>query len=200
MGWLSAVPRGSGPVARGRRLRTGGLLAGGTAAVVIGIVGCTNVTGGTAAVDAKDVPAYRTSVAASASASAATSSARESERLQSVTTEAVHSTCEALSTSSADAIDTVNAYVSAFNEGGGDVAATEGPAVDALNKSADSVAASMTPALPQPLSDALNAWVDAARAVAKAITGHASPGEFNNVINQLNDTRSNSLRLCDAAY
>jgi len=83
---------------------------------------------------------------------------------------------------------------------GGNVAATEGPAVDALNKSADLVESSLTDALPQELRDAFNAWIDAARAVAGAITGRASAADFNNAIDQLNDSRSNALRLCDASY
>jgi hypothetical protein len=181
-------------------MRIGALVVGSVAALLMAIVGCTSVTGGTPVVDAKDVPAYRTSLSASVSASAATSSVRESERQASLTTEAVHSTCELLSTSSADAIDTVNAFVTAFNVDGGNVAATEGPAVDALNKSADLVESSLTDALPQELRDAFVAWIDAARAVAGAITGRASASDFNNAIDQLNDSRSNALRLCDASY
>ena len=181
-------------------MRIGALVVGSVAALLMVIVGCTSVTGGTPVVDAKDVPAYRTSLSASVSASAATSSVRESERQASLTTEAVHSTCESLSTSSADAIDTVNAFVTAFNADGGNVAATEGPAVDSLNKSADLVESSLTDALPQELRDAFNAWIDAARAVAGAITGRASAADFNNAIDQLNDSRSNALRLCDASY
>ncbi len=79
----------------------------------------------------------------SLSESAASSSARESERQASETTKAMHDTCETLSTTSADAIDAVNAYVDAFNKGAGNVDATEGPAVDALNQSADAVEGSI---------------------------------------------------------
>ncbi len=183
-----------------RRLRIGGLLVGSAAAVLAGVVGCTTVTGGEPAVNAGDAPAYRTSVSVSVSESAASSSARESERQASLTTQAMHDTCETLSTSSADAIDAVNAYVSAFNQGAADVAATEGPAVDALNQSADAVAGSMTAAIPQELTDAFTSWVDGARATAKAISAHAPPGEFNKTIKDLNDTRSNALSLCDATY
>jgi hypothetical protein len=183
-----------------RGLRIGGLLVGSAAAVIAGVVGCTSVTGGQPGVNARDAPAYRTSMSVSVSESAASSSARESERQASLTTQAMHDTCETLSTSSADAIDAVNAYVSAFNQGAADVAATEGPAVDALNKSADAVAGSMTDAIPPELKDAFKNWVDGARTTAKAIIGHAGPGEFNKTIQDLNDTRSNALSLCDATY
>ncbi len=75
-------------------------------------------------------------MSSSAAASAATSSMRESERQQSVTIEAIHTACETLSTSSADAIDTVNTFVEVVN-GEGDPVATKGPAADSLHHSAD---------------------------------------------------------------
>jgi len=183
-----------------RGLRIGGLLVGSAAAVMAAVVGCTTVTGGHGGVNAGDAPAYRTSMSVSVSQSAASSSARESERQASLTTQAMHDTCETLSTSSADAIDAVNAYVSAFNGNAPDLTATEGPAVDALNKSADAVAASVTDAIPDELKAAFKDWVDGARATASAIIGHAGPGEFNSTIQSLNDTRSNALSLCDATY
>jgi len=180
-------------------LRIGGLLVGSAAAVAmgltVGLAGCTSVTGGSPTVGAGEGQLYRASI----SASVASSSARESERQASSTTKAVHTTCETLSTTSADAIDAVNAYVHAFNQGGS-VGDTEGPAVDSLNQSADAVEGSITDAIPQDLKDAFNAWVDGARATASAITGHASPGEFNQTIGQLNDNRSTALKLCDATY
>ncbi len=201
-----------------RAYRLGGLVAGSAAAVLLAVAGCTTVTGGKGTVNAADAPAYRTSMSVSASESAASSSARESQRQASLTTQAMHDTCETLSTTSADAIDLVNAYVDAFNEGGTNVtstegpaidalnkggtnvAATEGPAVDALNHSADSVAASMTDVIPTEMRDAFDAWVDGARATAKAIAGRASPGEFNDAVDSLNSTRSTALKLCDATY
>ena len=82
----------------------------------------------------------------------------------------------------------------------GSVDATEGPAVDALNQSADAVEGSMTDIIPPELKDALTSWIDGARATAKAITGKAPAGEFNQTIGDLNDTRSNALSLCDATY
>jgi hypothetical protein len=183
-----------------RGLRVGGLLAGSAAVVMMTVVGCTTVSDGTATVNAGDAPAYRTSVSVSLSESAVSSSARESERQASETTKAMHDTCETLSTTSADAIDAVNTYVDAFNKSAGSVDATEGPAVDALNQSADAVEGSMTDIIPPELKDALTQWVDGARATAKAITGKAPAGEFNQTIGDLNDTRSNALSLCDATY
>jgi hypothetical protein len=183
-----------------RGLRVGGLLAGSAAVVMMTVVGCTTVSDGTATVNAGDAPAYRTSVSVSLSESAASSSARESERQASETTKAMHDTCETLSTTSADAIDAVNTYVDAFNKGAGNVDAAEGPAVDALNQSADAVEGSLTDTIPPELKDALTKWIDGARATAKAITGKAPAGEFNQTIGDLNDTRSNALSLCDATY
>lgn len=190
-----------------RRLRLsgelGGPLAGGcalVALVAIGTAGCTAVTGGDATVNASDAPVYRTSVSVSSSQSVASSSARESERQASLTTQAVHTTCETLATTSADAIDAVNAYVTAFNREGGDMASTEGPAVDALEQSAEAVDGSITDIVPMDLRDAFTAWVDNAHETADAITKHAAPGQFNQIIGALNDARSKALRLCDATY
>ena len=183
-----------------RRLRIGGLLVGSAAVVSAVVVGCTSVTGGQPGANARDAPAFRTSMSVSVSESAASSSARESERQASLTTKAMHDTCETLSTSSADAIDAVNAYVSAFNSNSPDMASTEGPAVDALNKSADAVAGSVTDAIPDELKAAFQDWIDGAHRTADAITGHAGPSEFNSTIQSLNDTRSNALSLCDATY
>ena len=59
---------------------------GSLAAAAMIIVGCTSVTEGTAKVDAADAPVYRASVSASIEESAASSSARESERQESLTT------------------------------------------------------------------------------------------------------------------
>lgn len=166
----------------------------------MGAVGCTTVTGGDATVNAGDAPAYRTSVSISSSQSAASSSARESERQASMTTQAVHDTCETLSTTSADAIDAVNAYVDAFNAEGGDVLRTEGPAVDGLNQSADAVESSISDIVPDEVRMAFEDWIDGARATADAIIGKASPSEFNKVVGDLNDARSAALELCDATY
>ncbi|MEO3761455.1 hypothetical protein ABGB19_24645 [Mycobacterium sp. B14F4] len=164
------------------------------------VVGCSSVTEGTGKVDAAEAPVYRASVSASIEESIASSSARESERQASLTTEAIHSSCETLSSSSVDAITAVNAYVDAFNASAADATAKARPAVDALNQSADLVARSVTDPLTPELRDALNGWVDAARDVATAIAGNYGPDEFNVAITRLNDTKTSALNLCDASY
>jgi hypothetical protein len=173
-----------------------GILAGG--AMII--VGCTSVTQGSAEIDRADAPMYRASVSASSEESAASSSSRESERQASLTTQAIHSSCEALSSSSVDAITAVNNYVDAFNRNAPDAAAKAPPAIDALNHSADLVARSVSDTLAPDLRDALNAWVDASRGLATAIAGNYGADDFNAAITKLNDTKTTALNLCDAAY
>ncbi|MGV0848586.1 hypothetical protein ABQF03_00090 [Mycolicibacterium phlei] len=164
------------------------------------VVGCSNVTEGTASVDPGEAPIYRASVSASIEESISSSKSRESERQSSITKEAIHSSCETLSSSSVDAITAVNAYVDAFNQSSSDIDVKARPAVDALNHSADAVARSLSDPLSQELRDALNAWVDAARGVANAIEGNYGPEEFNVAITRLNDSKTTALDLCDAAY
>jgi len=164
------------------------------------IVGCSSVTEGSPSIDAADAPAYKASVSASIEESAASSSSRESERQESLTQEAVHSSCETLSTSSVDAITAVNDYVDAFNRSTADAEAKTGRAVDALNHSADLVARSVSDPLTPELKDAMNAWVDAARGLATAIAGNYGVDEFNAAITRLNDAKTTALNLCDAAY
>ena len=183
-----------------KRLRIAALVVGSLAAAAMIIVGCSSVTEGSPKVDAADAPVYKASVSASIEESAASSSARESERQESLTTEAVHSSCETLSTSSVDAITAVNDYVDAFNQSAADAEAKAGPAVDALNHSADLVARSVSDPLTPELKDAMNAWVDAARGLASAIAGNYGPDEFNAAVTRLNDTKTTALNLCDAAY
>lgn len=174
---------------------TTGIAAG----LMLVVLGCSSVTGGTATIDAADAPDYRASVSASAEESAASSSAREAERQDSLTTEAVHTACESMSTSSADAIDALNVYVDATNAGSDGIAA-EGPAAEALNRSADLVLADVNETLPPEIRDALNAWVDAARNTATTVLSRAPAGQFNDAVGLLNDSRANALNLCDAAY
>lgn len=181
-------------------MRIAGLLAGGAAAVSMAAVGCTSVTEGGPTVKAGEAPAYRTSMSLSSSQSAASSSAREAQRQASMTTQAVHTTCETLSTTSADAIDAVNVYVSAFNEGDGNTGGADGPAVDSLDQSADAVEDSISDIVPDEVRDAFMQWVDGARATAEAIRRNAAPAEFNTVVDDLNAARSDVLRLCDATY
>jgi len=183
-----------------RRLRVAALVVGSVAASAMIIVGCSNVTEGTASVDSADAPVYKASVSASIAESAASSSAQESSRQASATQEAVHTSCESLSTSSVDAITAVNGYVDAFNQSAADAEARARPAIDALNHSADLVARSVSDPLPQDLKDSMNAWVDAARGVATAIAGNYGPDGINSAISKLNDTKTTALNLCDAAY
>jgi uncharacterized membrane protein YccC len=164
------------------------------------IVGCNSVTSGSPTIDRADAPVYRASVSASIEESAARSSTRESERQASLTTQAIHSSCEALSSSSVDAITAVNNFVDAFNKNAADASAKAAPAIEQLNHSADLVAGSLSDALAANLRDALNAWVDAARGLATAIAGNYGPDEFNTAISKVNDTKTAALNLCDAAY
>lgn len=183
-----------------KRLRIAALVMGSLAALAMIMVGCNSVTSGSPTVDRADAPVYRASVSASIEESAESSSSRESERQESLTTQAIHSSCEALSSSSVDAITAVNNYVDAFNKTAADATAKAGPAIDGLNHSADLVAGSVSDTLAPNLRDALNAWVDAARGLATAIAGNYGMDEFNAAIAKLNDTKTTALDLCDAAY
>jgi len=185
------------PIANARGGRIAGLLASAAAVLAAGVVGCTSIIGGDAAVDALEAPAYRSSVAASSSQSAASSSARESQRQA---TQAVLMTCETFSASSAEAIAAVNEYVDAFNGEGSDVESTQGPAAEALDRSAQEVQGSISDIVPAELRDAFTAWSEGARTAAEAINGSAEPEEFNQIIDDLNDIRTNAQDLCDRAY
>jgi hypothetical protein len=165
------------------------------AVVLIGIVGCTKVTNGTAKPNNSLAPAYRSSVSLSVSASAATSSVRESQHQQSLTTQAIRSACDGMNTTSKDAIDKLNAYVAAYNAGK-NTGPTEGPAIDASNNSATTVEASIHPPLSQEMQDAFRNYVDAVRAVANAIATHVPTGEFNKRVDRLNETKTKALKLC----
>lgn len=194
IGWR-AVPRwyvGEVP-------RRGAQALGCLAVLLMGILGCTGVTEGTATPDTKVAPAYRSSVSLSLSASSATSSIRESQRQQSLTTKAIRTSCDVLATTSRDAIDKVNAFVAAFNAGR-NTGPAEGPAVEALNNSASTVIGSLSDAVSTQLRDAFNAYADAAHSVANAIGTHAPTGEFNRRVDQLNDTKTKALKLCMAAF
>ncbi|MDT5014555.1 MAG: hypothetical protein QOD39_715 [Mycobacterium sp.] len=183
-----------------KRLRIAALVIGTLAATAMIIVGCSSVTDGSPRGDAAEAPVYRASVSASIEESAASSSTRESERQASLTKEAIHASCEALSTSSVDAVTAVNDFVHAFSEAAAVRAAKGGRAVDALNHSADLVGGSVSDPLIPELKDAMNAWVDAARGVATAIAGDYSPVDINTAIRQLNDTKDTALDRCDAAF
>lgn len=185
---------------RSPRLRILALVIGSLAGLAMIIVGCASVTEGSPKVKAGDAPVYKASVSASKEESAASSSSKESQRQQSLSTQAVHSSCEALSSSSVDSITAVNTYVKAFNDSAPDAASKAGPAIDSLNHSADLVAQSISDPLAPQLRDALNAWVDAARGVANAIAGNYGPDDFNAAVAKLNDVKTTALDLCDQAY
>jgi hypothetical protein len=188
-GWLSA-----------RRVRLAAFVTGMFAVILMVVVGCTHVTDGDAAAAQGEAPLYRASVSASIEEAEASSSAREAERQASLTAEAVRTSCEAMSSSSAEAIGAVNSYVDAFNNSPADIERTSGPAVDALNHSADLVAGSISDPLTPELRDALNSWIDAARGVATAIAGNYGADDFNDAIASLNDSKTTALDRCDAAY
>ena len=84
-------------------------MAGVVAALAMGVVGCTSIIGGNPQADTSEAPAYRSSVSASVSASEATSSIRETQRQQSMTTQAVRGACGRFASSSSDAVDVVRA-------------------------------------------------------------------------------------------
>lgn len=181
-----------------RRPQTWARAFGGVATILMAIVGCTSVTDGTPTADTVMAPAYRESVSASVSASAATSSLRESQRQQSLTTQAVVRACESFATSSKDAVDRVNDFVAAYNQGR-DTTPSEGPAIDTLNHSADVVTGSSNGPLSQDLHEALNAYADAARDLANTIRSHGGMDAFNQRVNQFNDTKTEAVKQCRAA-
>jgi serine/threonine protein kinase len=183
---------------RGKGMLWGGIAAGvgagvGVIAVVTVVLVMTNGDTGAGSDSA-------TSSATSSATPSTTASSRESERQRSLTTQAIHRSCEALSSSSVDATTAVNNYVDSFNRNAADVAAKTGPAIDSLNHSADLVSGSLSDALPLQLRDALTGWVDAARALATAIAGNHGPDQFNAAITRLNDTKTKALDLCDKSY
>jgi hypothetical protein len=181
-----------------RRLRIGARAIGCAAAILLAIVGCTSVTDGSPTADTEIAPAYRASVSASVSASAATSSLQETRRQQSLTTQAVVRACESFAATSKDAVDKVNDFVAAYNQGR-DTTPSEGPAVDTLNHSAELVEGNSGGPLSQDLHQALNAYADAARDLAKAIRAHGEMAEFNQRVNQFNDTKTEAVKLCRAS-
>jgi hypothetical protein len=190
-GWR-AGPAGEVP-------KRGALVLGCVAATLMVVAACTKMTDGMATPNTKIAPAYRSSVSASVSASIATSSIHESQRQQSLTTKAIRTSCDTLATSSSAAIDKVNVFVKTYNQGH-NTGPTEGPAIDALNDSASTVAGALNDAMSSDLRDAFNAYVDAAHAVANAIGTHASTGEFNKRVDQLNDTKTKALKLCLGSF
>lgn len=163
----------------------------------MGVVGCTSIIGGSPQADTSAAPEYRTSVSASVSASEATSSIRETQRQQSMTTQAVRGACGRFASSSNDAVDTVNKYVEAFNNGG-DVPGAAGPAVEALNHSADEVAGAVNEKLSSEIQDAFGTYVEAARRLANGISSKAPISVYNARKDELNRARQKGMELCRA--
>ncbi|ORU96753.1 hypothetical protein AWC04_19485 [Mycolicibacterium fallax] len=167
--------------------------------MAMAVIGCTVMTDGKAVSDSEDAPAYRTSASSSVAASAATSSIRASERAAAETTKAIHSVCETMAISSAEAVSNVNTYVAAVN-GDGDVEASKQPAIDALNNSADTVEPAITAKVTGELRDSLSAWVTSSRATAGNIAAAVDPVAFNTSVATMNSARQRALELCDATY
>lgn len=159
----------------------------------MGVVGCTSIIGGSPQVNVSEAPAYRSSV----SASEVTSSIRETERQQSMTTQAVRGACGRFASSSSDAVDTVNKYVEAFNNGG-DIPGTAAPAIEALNHSADEVTGAVNDKLSAELKEAFGAYAEAARGVANAISTKAPIAIYNARKDELNRARQKGMELCRA--
>ncbi len=189
-----------GRLLRAERLRAVCLAVGGVAALAMIVVGCQSVTRGTSQIDAADAPLYRASVSSSSVASVSSSRRQEAERRQELTSEAIRTACEALSSSSVDAIAAVNVYVRAYNDNAPDVVAQAGPAIDMLNRSADLVESTISELLSPELKSALGDWVQASRAVAAAVADDAGMAAFNDAGQRLNDSQDAALALCDAAY
>ena len=113
----------------------------------------------------------------------------------------MHTSCDALSTSSVNAVDAVNAFVSAYNGNAPDVGAKTGPAIAALNTQ-------RRPGRAQPVGAAVGRVGECAEGLGgfgpqrRAASSPASFGmdEFNTAVNQLNEVKTKALILCDAAY
>jgi lysophospholipase L1-like esterase len=114
-----------------------------------------------------------------------------------MTAEAVANGCELLSSSSVDVVTAINAYVNATSRGDEADAQTKAQAaVDSLNRAADSVANSLNGPLLPAVADAFGAWVDATRAVGKAIGERYAQQEFNTDVNKFNEANANALSMC----
>lgn len=165
------------------------------------VLGCTKVRDGAPAADTNDAQSYRTWMADSVSQSAAAASERESTRRESETAVAVADACETLSSTSVEAVTAINGYVNAVaTRHEADVAAKAQAAVDTLNRAADTVAGSLNTALWPQMADALRAWVDATRAVAKAIGERYGQQEFNAEVDKFNQANEKALDMCGGSH
>jgi hypothetical protein len=184
-----------------RQWRIAALAAGLVATALLTVVGCTNIRDGAPAANTNDARSYRTWVADSLSQSAAAASERESTRRESETAEAVANACETLSSASVDVVTAINAYVNAVaGHREADVADKAQAAVDTLNRAADVVATSLNTALLPQTADAFRAWVDATRAVAKAIGERYGQQEFNAEVDKFNHANATALDMCGGSH
>lgn len=182
------------------RLRTVGLYLGSLAGIAMIVVGCQSLTDGNPTVDPRNATDYRASVSSVSAEASSRSAAEESTRQASITTKAVHTACEALSITSVDAVDAVNAFVSAVNRNEPGQQEKSAAAVDALRASADSVSGSISEPLSDELEGLLNDWVTSARDVADVVSRGFEQDQFNTAVNRLNDVKVRALELCDASY
>ena len=110
---------------------------------------------------------------------------------QSLTTEAVHTACEALSSSSVDSINAVNDYVDGVQlecRRRGGQGGTGRRRAQPQRRSGRRRASTIR--CRRELRDALNAWVDAARGVANAIAGTTGPTSSTPRSTKLNDVKT----------
>lgn len=182
------------------RIRAVGVVVGSLAGIAMIVVGCQSLTDGTASVDSRDATEYRTSVSTSLAQASSRSAAQESERQASITTQAVHTSCEALSITSVDAVDAVNAFVFAFNANGPGQEEKSRAAVDSLTASANAVSASLSEPLSDELAGLMADWIDSSQAVADVISGGFELDQFNAAVDRMNDVKVRALALCDASY
>jgi hypothetical protein len=184
-----------------RRWRIAALMAGLTATALLVVVGCTSMTDGAPVADTSDARSYRTWVVNSLSESAAAASERESTRQVSVTAEAVANGCELLSSTSVDVVTAINAYVNAVSTGNAAEVVNKGQAaVDVLNHGADIVEGTLGTALLPQTAEAFRAWVDATRAVAKAIGERYGQQEFNAEVDRFNQANDTALNTCGGSH
>jgi hypothetical protein len=184
-----------------RHWRFAALASGMVSSALLVVVGCANITEGAPTADRTVAAGYRTSMSVSRSQSASLSSERESTRQASLTAEAVATSCETLSSTSVDVVTAINSYVHAVSTNNpAEVEAKAQAAVDTLNHGADVVEGTLNSALSPQMADELSAWVDATRAVSRAIGERYAQPEFNAEVDKFNTANHNALGNCGGGY
>jgi hypothetical protein len=184
-----------------RHWRFAALASGMVSSALLVVVGCANITEGAPTADRTGAAGYRTSMSVSRSQSASLSSERESTRQASLTAEAVATSCETLSSTSVDVVTAINSYVHAVSTNNpAEVEAKAQAAVDTLNHGADVVGGTLNSALSPQMADELSAWVDATRAVSRAIGERYAQPEFNAEVDKFNTANHNALGNCGGGY